>query len=65
MIDIYNNKKRIVLPALLLALLYTHTHTHTFGLEVKCGCKVTEVLTKILLVAMAKMIFSDSVDVVG
>jgi hypothetical protein len=34
-----------------------------FGLEVKCGCKVTEVATKILRVMMAKMLTSNSVDV--
>ena len=34
-----------------------------FSLEVECGYKVTEVATKIILVVMAKILYSKSIDV--
>ncbi len=35
-----------------------------FSLEIECGCKVIENATKNLLLAMAKMLSSDSIDVI-
>jgi hypothetical protein len=44
-------------------LIISHPCSAIFHLKIVCGCKSMEVATKILLFAMAKMLFSDSVDV--